>query len=143
MSNELMIADARRRHVDAKAKRLETVGSVIPVDWDRAVEAAWPTIWGAYRCGLPGGWVDLVLAFSEHLAEIAPLVWVEDSKEKYGGMRVDLTGDLTEEAQALAEVYESLSEHVCQDCGEPGRLREDRAWYATLCDRHAVVREPT
>tara|TARA_R110002124_G_scaffold16882_6_gene71406 strand:+ start:14506 stop:14949 length:444 start_codon:yes stop_codon:yes gene_type:complete len=132
---------ARRLHADVRKQRLATVGPGIPDDWDRAVEAAWPTIWRSYGVSLPGGWVDVVMAFSQHLASVAPGVAVDDSKEKYGGMRLSLTGDVTRNALDLADVYENLSETVCQDCGEPGQLRQDRGWWATLCDKHAEQRD--
>ena len=138
-----LAAEAHRLIAAAKAVRL-VVGPGIPVDWDRAVERDFTDVWPPFRLGVPGGWCDLVRAFSEQLRRHAPGVAVVDSKEKYGGLRIDTagTGDM-ETAWTLEQIYENASESVCQDCGERGHLRTDRAWYATLCDRHAEMREST
>jgi hypothetical protein len=91
---------------------------------------------------VPAGWIDLCVAFSEHLREAAPGAMIEDSKEKYGGLRTSITGDLDMPLTGfdLSDLYENLSLHVCQDCGEQGELRIG-GWDATLCDRHAKKRD--
>lgn len=138
-----LASEARRLIADAKARRL-AAGPGIPEGWDRTIEMQYPDIWLPYRLGVPGGWCDLVAAFSTQLRRHAPGAFVNDSKEKYGGLRIDCvgTGDM-ETAWLLEEIYETASEGVCQDCGERGHMRTDRGWYATLCDRHAETREPT
>lgn len=134
--------EANRLHAEAKARRLATTPGRLPLGWGRAVEAAYPTLWPAFRCEVPAGWVDLVLAFSEHAKAVAPTLTVEDAKEKFGGLRLNLSSDaMTWDDLDLGEVYESMSMHVCQDCGEPGKLRTDRGWDATLCDVHAENRD--
>lgn len=87
--------------------------------------------------GVPSGWCDLVVAFTLQLRRHAPGVQVADSEEKYGGLRIDCASDDLGTAWLLEGLYESASEWVCQDCGERGRLRTDRARYATLCGVHA------
>lgn len=121
----------------AKANRLSTLGPVIPADWGRAVESAFPSLWPPYMCEVPDGWVDVVLAFSEHAKAVAPTLRVEDAKEKFGGLRLNVSSDLMDWTGInLAGTYEEMSFHVCQVCGEPGKLRTDRGWDATLCEAH-------
>lgn len=134
--------EAERLVAKAKASRLAKVGDAIPLDWDRAVEATYPTVWKPYKVAVPKGWIDLVVAFSEHLSKVSPLCYVEDSKEKFGTLRLSVTGDaVTREVWDLEGVYEAMSMHVCEDCGEPGTYRSERAWVVTLCDRHAAERD--
>lgn len=139
-----VLAEAKRLHAAAKAHRLAMLppGARFPADWERAVEAAFPAVWPPYRLAVPAGWMDLVLAFSDHLAAVAPGAYVDDSKEKYGTMRLSLTGEVTDAALDLVDIYDELSAHTCQDCGEPGVLRQDRGWWATLCDVHDEKRDP-
>jgi hypothetical protein len=137
-----LATEAQRLIADAKAARL-AAGGGIPDDWDRAIERDYPNVWPPYKLGVPGGWCDLIAAFSLQMRRHAPGCVVTDSKEKYGLLRIDTGGDgdmLT--AHALEWIYESASESVCQDCGERGGLRIDRGWYAALCDVHADVRDP-
>lgn len=142
MSESALADRARELIAEAKAKRLATLGPTIPRDWSKAVQAAYPEIW-RYWPSVPGGWIDVVMALSEHLREAAPGAMVEDSKEKYGGLRTHVTGDegMPEVAWELSDLYEALSTRVCQDCGEPGKLRTDRGWDATLCDKHDAQRD--
>lgn len=141
---EALYDQAEALVAQAKAHRLATLpaGKRFPVDWERAVEAAYPQVWPEYRLGLPAGWIDLVLAFSDHLAAVAPGAYVDDSKEKFGSMRLQLSGEVTDKALDLVDIYDTLSTFVCQDCGEPGHLRLDCGWDATLCDKHAAERDP-
>lgn len=134
---------AEARVTEAKAKRLATSPGRLPKDWGRAVEAAFPALWRPHMCEVPGGWVDVILAFSEHATSLAPSLVVEDAKEKYGGLRLNLSSDdMRWEDLDMGEVYESISLHTCQDCGEPGQPRTDRGWDATLCDLHDARRDP-
>ena len=143
----VVLAEAARLHAEAKAHRHATLPpGRLPLDWGRSVEVAYPNLWPPYSCEVPAGWVDLILAFSTHAAALAPGLRVEDAKEKYGGLRLNLSvSDDDEMSWAyldLGGVYEAMSVTVCQDCGEPGKLRDDRGWHATLCDRHEKNRDP-
>lgn len=133
---------AERLMAESKAKRLATLGSTIPKGWSKAVQESYPDVW-RYWPSVPGGWIDVVMALSEHLREAAPGAQIEDSKEKFGGMRTQVTGDTLMPVVAfdISSVYEELSTRVCQDCGEPGKLRTDGMWDATLCDKHAIERD--
>jgi hypothetical protein len=137
-----LAAEAHLLIAEFKALRL-AAGTGVPEGWERAIEQQYPDVWPPHVLGVPGGWCDLVAAFSQQMRRHAPGCVVVDSKEKYGGLRIDTggTGDM-HAAWALEWIYETASESVCQDCGERGSLRSDCGWYATLCVRHALQRDP-
>ena len=54
-------------------------------------------------------------------------------KPKYG--RIDLYIDGTEEEQDFGFEIERESERTCEDCGEPGELKEINHWITALCDK--------
>ncbi|MCX7593177.1 MAG: hypothetical protein N2235_05355 [Fischerella sp.] len=57
-------------------------------------------------------------------------------KEKYGTLRfyVDRSDHAADDLIHFAEL---MSEVTCEECGNPGRLREG-SWIRTLCDQHAL-----
>lgn len=54
-------------------------------------------------------------------------------KEKYGSLRFYLTCG-TDEMFDLINEYEEKSSHICEDCGAPGKLRDEDYWILTQCD---------
>jgi len=54
-------------------------------------------------------------------------------KEKYGTGRWYVSG--TDEMYALVEAWESETENICEECGQPGKLR-GKMWYYTRCYKH-------
>jgi len=91
-----------------------------------------------------GGWfsvVDRALARLETIAgrEVAagqePFL-VSRVYEKVGTLRVDTTSSRPD-VEAIVLAAENESEKVCEKCGQPGALRDDREWLAVLCDAHA------
>ena len=78
------------------------------------------------------------------LAEaIDALPVIAQVKEKFGGLRfyVDMHGDklYNERVYSYIQFAEQLSYSVCEICGAPGEVRNNR-WYKTLCDAHHHVR---
>lgn len=61
-------------------------------------------------------------------------------KEKFGALRFYISNGTEEMHDAIMQA-ENASSQICEDCGEPGRLREG-AWLKTLCDHHAGGRKP-
>lgn len=57
-------------------------------------------------------------------------------KEKLGSLRfyVDCSSDAD---RAVMNFAESMSCHICEVCGNSGRMR-GRSWYKTVCEDHAV-----
>ncbi len=56
-------------------------------------------------------------------------------KEKFGGLRVYCGGSIPE-FFAIIDQAEKESYEICEECGDPGKLREDLGWILTLCDKH-------
>ncbi|GLY86724.1 hypothetical protein [Actinoallomurus iriomotensis] len=108
------------------------------------------------------GWHPLLLRLHEQLLAVSPTYSVQQVKEKYGTLRVQLyTGLLRhlnmgntdwpdpdqsarykaedDAARELVHVAEQESAGICESCGNPGTPRE-RAWIKTLCDDCAGYR---
>ena len=108
------------------------------------------------------GWHPLLLGLHEQLLAVCPGYSVQQVKEKYGGLRVQLyTGLLRhlnsgntdwpdpdhaarmrvedDAATALVRSAERESTRNCEACGNPGEPRGD-AWIKTLCDNCATCR---
>ena len=91
------------------------------------------------------GWWPIIDKYLPQMFELAP----EGEfffKEKYGTLRMEVYGQgldhkkLTE----LEIASEQASETVCEECGTPGRLRNDRSWMQTLCEtcyQKALIKE--
>lgn len=62
-------------------------------------------------------------------------VYVMQVKEKFGGLRF-YVGAASREFFDTIEAAEKASYEICEQCGEPGKLREDLGWILTLCDKH-------
>lgn len=91
-----------------------------------------------FECG--DGWLDLIHSLSEAISSHAMSVGLQVAavqvKEKYGVLRfyVDV-GD--EEIFRLIDVAEEASELICEVCGLPGGLTQDR-WLTTRCGECAA-----
>ncbi|ONH31639.1 TraR/DksA C4-type zinc finger protein [Pseudofrankia asymbiotica] len=101
------------------------------------------------------GWHPLLVRLHEQLLTVSPTYSVQQVKEKYGTLRVQLyTGVLRhlnmgntdwpdpdesarykaedDPAMALIHAAEQESAGICEACGNPGEPRQ-RAWIKTLC----------
>jgi hypothetical protein len=67
-------------------------------------------------------------------------VVIAQIKEKFGGLRYYADGDLDEAMDGAIDFAESLSYTICEECGEPGKLRSG-GWMRTLCDKHETERQ--
>jgi hypothetical protein len=94
--------------------------------------------------GVGEGWYPLVWEMFERLtasrlarglpiSEEHPLHF-STIKEKYGTLRAYAMGALDED-WAIIQMYEDMSQFVCEQCGEPGRIR-GRYWLYAACDAH-------
>lgn len=89
------------------------------------------------------GWFDLVYELSsninalveqfpkEHMAAYK----VSQVKEKLGGLRLHMD-EWTPEMMALIRKAESDSYHICETCGQPGKL-VNASYLYTSCKEHA------
>lgn len=102
--------------------------------------------WG-FQCG--NGWYKII---KEAAAKLEPLIIdclvkdpvnalyhprASDIKEKYGTLRFYLSSG-TDEMYAIVFAAEKKSTKVCEQCGQPGKMR-GRNWYYVSCKKH--VRE--
>lgn len=85
------------------------------------------------------GWAALVRQAVIAMCGLDQHVEIEGIESKYGALRISLAGPLRPELEDLAGQAEEQSLRICESCGAPGRLREDRPWVATLCDRCAAT----
>jgi hypothetical protein len=91
------------------------------------------------------GWLALIEelsaaceAYIESLAKsgVARHSWprIAQIKEKFGGLRFYINGELPEELQAqVARAERETSYKICEKCGQPGTLRQG-GWVHTYCD---------
>jgi hypothetical protein len=80
------------------------------------------------------GWYDLILRTHAALIAIDPKYGLCQIKEKFGGLRYYIA-EGTDEMWAIVEAAEKESITTCEECGEPGVLR-NLSWIRTLCDKH-------
>lgn len=90
-----------------------------------------------YKCEVGEGWHPLLDELHEELVKADPEYQTFQVKEKFGLLRVYLSGH-SEAVQELLWAFEKKSGAICEACGSPGRLRNDRYWVKTLCDEHAA-----
>lgn len=86
------------------------------------------------------GWYGMV---KNLIDELIAAGWDKQTcqvKEKFGGLRF-YTNSMSDECHEIVSKYEKLSVETCEECGEPGQLRQG-GWIATLCDEHSGGREP-
>lgn len=93
-------------------------------------------------CDIRPGWESLIdnlcAVLEDHIKrlpdELREHVFVAQIKEKFGTLRFYMAQETPYISGAIA-VAESLSEDICETCGERGRLR-DGGWILTLCNKH-------
>ena len=82
------------------------------------------------------GWHDLIKSMLDDLFELGWSGELRQIKEKFGTLRVYIITGGNEDLHARVMKAEEESSHVCRECGEPGKLRDD-GWVEALCDTHA------
>ena len=85
------------------------------------------------------GWSKLIDEVYDRLEKF-PDAYVSQTKEKYGTLRIYVYG-VDEETLDFIDKIEERSGTICEQCGNPGLLREG-GWTLTLCDEHAKGRNP-
>jgi hypothetical protein len=66
-------------------------------------------------------------------------VVVTQIKEKFGTLRFYYDGG-DDVVRGLVDMAESMSAHLCEECGSPGHTRSG-GWMRTLCDKHEAERQ--
>lgn len=82
------------------------------------------------------GWHPLLMRLHEQLITVRAGYSVDQVKEKYGTLRVYLSGGYSPYLETLVERAERESATICEYCGQPGQIRGDRSWVKTLCEDH-------
>ena len=85
------------------------------------------------------GWAGIVGDLWDFLKVQDPPVYINQVKEKFGGLRCYVGGTMPEQTDAVykrIDEAEAASFKVCETCGEPGTLRGG-GWMVTACDEHA------
>jgi len=93
------------------------------------------------------GWFDLIYNLSLKLQEEINKEPEEDRhwfrasqvKEKFGTLRFYMD-NTTNAIEDLISQAEDDSENICEQCGEPGKMRGDR-WYYVACEKHNREKE--
>lgn len=86
---------------------------------------------------LPGpGWSAIVDKLHRDLLALDPGYTLIQVKEKFGYLRVYVRTqpDVQELADHLCGDAARKSAVTCEGCGDPGQLRDQRAWRLTLCE---------
>lgn len=88
--------------------------------------------------GVPAGWVPLMLELHAALVEVSPAFAYAQVKQKWGELRVYVSG-AHPEARDLIAAAEARSREVCEVCGGAGSAHvSSHGWYRALCAEHAA-----
>lgn len=107
----------------------------------------------AFGIDCDSGWYDLLDELMGKIKELdtSESLRVTQIKEKLGGLRfytagslrIDVIGDASYEFGnensdifSIIHSYEDKSYHICETCGQPGRLCESHGWLKTVCKEH-------
>lgn len=82
------------------------------------------------------GWASLINEAFDFLESKGNLVKVVQVKEKYAGLRIYLD-DVNDEVEKKIYDLEIKSFHICEKCGNEGKVRVRDGWYFTACDDHS------
>ena len=91
--------------------------------WDE-VPKGWTNIFGRMMC-------DEIDENLRKYAGLRELVYVEQAKEKYGGLRLYMT--VPSDVWHIISIYEQISENVCCKCGKPHTPMLSISWISPYC----------
>lgn len=89
----------------------------------------------AWGCSHGDGWYDILDNLCSKLEKYD--IVLAQVKEKFGGLRVYIEGvneDDWEEVYQMISEAEETSYKVCEYCGKPATLNNERYWWRTVCD---------
>ena len=107
-------------------------------------------LYSAFGCECGDGWYEVLRGLCSEVTEVfaeagaEPLIIVDQVKEKYGGLRFyyhlsaqeGMPEGFAKKIDDVVEKWGDSAETVCEECGKPGKLRNDLGWIQTLCDEH-------
>ena len=93
-----------------------------------------------YKNSVFPGWWPILDKYVPQILELDPNCDLI-IKEKYGVLHLQFFSYKisTEKRIEIVNAAELESSTVCECCGQPGKLRTDRCWHETLCDRCAAA----
>lgn len=105
---------------------------------------------GNCRCGfyVGEGWLKVLEPLCEILnyhienqvpEELRPNIYVEQVKEKFGGLRFYMS-NTTPFISGAISMAEAMCDNMCEDCGNPG-VRRGGGWIKNLCDSCSAERD--
>jgi hypothetical protein len=67
-------------------------------------------------------------------------IFLDQVKEKFGTLRIYYTdhSNYRDYVSGVIDLAESMSVHICEECGKPGKTRGDLSWMRTLCEDHYI-----
>lgn len=97
--------------------------------------------WG-FSC--KDGWFDLIDTLCGQLQfwtdnNGAPQVVAKQVKEKFGTLRFYYSGG-NEVTFGMVVMAQSMSARICEVCGAPGALEDNKGWYRVSCPAHSGQR---
>jgi hypothetical protein len=84
------------------------------------------------ECG--DGWYNILDKLFEKLNNYD--IELMQVKEKFGGLRIYLSGATTDEVYDLVEKAEEESFKICEMCGKSGKNLTINSWIYTVCEDH-------
>lgn len=115
----------------------EMIPGIDPVHGLGEIPCQIPDVAQEYR----DGWTNLVERAHAEIVAVDRHYRAHQVKEKFGGLRLYLSG--RPEIFPIAEKYELESYTICELCGEPGRLCHLGYWAITLCPECGDANRPT
>lgn len=104
------------------------------------LEKKYPTRFADVYCGFDvgAGWLPLIdelcQALEAECKRTGASYKVAQVKEKFGGLRFYIDTDGPENNLFdIEHAYEAKSFKICENCGQPGQLRQG-GWWRTLCE---------
>ncbi len=85
----------------------------------------------AFGCEVGDGWYPLIDETCLKITEVDPEAELLQVKEKYGSLRMYLSGN--EDAHDITYEAEAKSSRICEVCGADGKVRGG-GWLRVLCD---------
>jgi hypothetical protein len=87
-----------------------------------------------FECG--DGWYTLIDVISELLTTHNPETYAVQVKEKFGGLRF-YHSNRDDYTSGIEMTAGTLSNYICEICGDPGFLNDNDGWWSTRCEEHA------
>ena len=81
------------------------------------------------------GWLQLIKNLIKALNQIGWNQEIYQVKEKFGGLRFDVTTETTDESLIISR-FEKESCNICEICGKFGETIKKNGWLSTKCDEH-------